>query len=468
MKILTRYLLRAHVGPFLFAFFALTGVITINTLARRLADLAGKGLPLDVVMKFFVLSLPATVALTFPMAVLVSVLYTFSQLTANNEVTALKASGIDMKRLLVPLLVVATLITGGMVWFNDQVLPEANHRWSQLMIDIGRKSPLFIVKEQMINRIGTSDGRSFYLRAARTDPATSRLWDVVIYDVSQPRVTRTVYADSGIMAFNDKRTDLLLTLFDGQLREVNLDQPQMFQRVAFKREMRRIPGVANQLQMDESTSSYRSDREMTIAMMRAQIDTLHGNLATARGDAYRTVSKDLARVLGRPARVDSVGGAPVGVPPVAEAVQGTRYVSDNLVSSRSRVDELNRQVRSFQVEIQKKYSIAVATLVFVLIGAPLAVRFPRGGVGMVIAFSLVIFAVYYVGLIGGETLADDGYVSPYVAMWIVNAFMFVGGVWGVLRMGREMSTSRGSAWEERFERARSWVAGLFGGREVRA
>lgn len=467
MKILTRYLLRAHVGPFLFAFFALTGVITLNVLARRLADLAGKGLPLDVVTKFFVLSLPATVALTFPMAVLVAVLYTFSQLTASNEVTALKASGIDMKRLLVPVLVVATLIAGGMVWFNDRVLPDANHRWSQLMIDIGRKSPLFIVKEQMINRIGTSDGRAFYLRAARTDPATSRLWDVVIYDVSQPRITRTVYADSGIMAFNDRRTDLLLTLFDGHLREVNLDQPQVFQRVDFKREMRRIPGVANELQVDETVSSYRSDREMTIGMMQAEIDTLHRDLSNARRDAYRTATQDLARVLGHTPKVDSAGGVPVGVPFAAEAAQGTRYVSDNLGSSRSRVEDLERQVRSFQVEIQKKYSIAVATLVFVLVGAPLAVRFPRGGVGMVIAFSLVIFALYYVGLIGGETLADDGYVSPYVAMWIVNVVMSVLGLWGVLRMGREMSTSRGSAWEERIERARSWVAGLFGG-EARA
>ncbi|HEU0077056.1 MAG TPA: LptF/LptG family permease, partial [Longimicrobiaceae bacterium] len=134
MKILTRYLLRAHVGPFLFAFLALTGVITINTLARRLAELAGKGLPLDVVFRFFVLSLPATIALTFPMAVLVSVLYTFSQLTADNEVTALKASGIDLKRLLLPVFVAAALIAGGMVWFNDRVLPESNHRWSQLMV----------------------------------------------------------------------------------------------------------------------------------------------------------------------------------------------------------------------------------------------------------------------------------------------------------------------------------------------
>jgi lipopolysaccharide export system permease protein len=436
MKILTRYLLRAHVGPFLFAFLALTGVITINTLARRLAELAGKGLPLDVVFRFFVLSLPATIALTFPMAVLVSVLYTFSQLTADNEVTALKASGIDLKRMLLPLFVAAALIAGGMVWFNDRVLPESNHRWSQLMIDIGRKSPLFILRPQVINRIPTSDGRAFYLRAARSDPNTSRLWDVVIYDVSSPRIMRTVYADSGVMAFNTARTDLLLTLYDGHLREVDMDQPAGFQRVTFRQQMRRIPGVANQLQVGSATGAYRGDREMTVGMMRARVDSLKTGPRSDPGEA--PLASGMAR---------------------NDAAQTARFTSDNLAGALGRTRELQRQIRSYRVEIQKKYSIAAATLVFVLVGAPLAIRFPRGGVGMVIAFSLVIFAIYYVGLIGGETLADEGYVSPEWAMWIVNAIMAGLGVLWVARMGNETSSGRSGAWEEWADRLRARFGG---------
>ncbi|HLM69293.1 MAG TPA: LptF/LptG family permease, partial [Longimicrobium sp.] len=93
-------MLRAHLGPLVFAFVALTGVVLINTLAKRLAELAGKGLPVDVILEFFVLALPAAVALTFPMAVLVAVLYTFSTFTAENEIMALKASGVDLRRLL--------------------------------------------------------------------------------------------------------------------------------------------------------------------------------------------------------------------------------------------------------------------------------------------------------------------------------------------------------------------------------
>ena len=464
MKIFTRYLLRAHLGPFLFAFFALTGIITINAIARRLADLAGKGLPTDVVMEFFVLSLPATIALTFPMAVLVSVLYTFSQMAANNEITALKASGIDLRRLLFPIFVVAALIAGGMVWFNDRVLPESNHRWSQLIIDIGRKSPLFMVKDQVLNRIPTADGRSFYLRAARADPATNRLWDVVIYDVSQPRVGRTVYADSGTMAFNEARTDLLLTLFDGHVREVDMDQPQSFQRLDFDRQMRRIPGVANELQVGSGESSYRGDREMTVAMMEARMDTLRKSLKGVQEEAYRAARMDVERAAGvRPKADTAAHDVPYSAMSPADPLISARQAADQIRTSNSRVGDLQRQIREYTVEIQKKFSIAAATLVFVLVGAPLAIRFPRGGVGMVIAVSLLIFAVYYVGLIGGETLADEGYISPVLAMWVINALMLALGVWGVARMGGETGTSRGSAWDERMERVQARVAKLFGG-----
>ncbi|MDP9348717.1 MAG: LptF/LptG family permease [Gemmatimonadota bacterium] len=467
MRILTRYLLRAHIGPFLFAFAALTGIITINMMARRLADLAGKGLATDVVLEFFVLSLPATVALTFPMAVLVSILYTFSNLASDNELTALKASGIDLKRLLLPVIVVAAMIAGGMVWFNDRVLPEANHRWSQLIMDIGRKSPLFAVQEQMLNRIPTADGRAFYLRASRIDATTNRMRDVVIYDVSQPRVSRTVYADSGVMAFNEKRTDLLLTLFDGHLREVSMDRPDEFQRLDFARQMRRIPGVANEFQTDGTSSgAWRGDREMTVAMMEARIDTLRKSLREAQEEAYRAARADVDRVAGVPAKADTTRDVPYGVsiPAVDDAI-AARQVHDNLGNALSRVKDVEQQIREYEVEIQKKFSIAAATLVFVLVGAPLAIRFPRGGVGMVIAASLVIFAIYYVGLIGGETLADEGYVSPGWAMWVVNALMVVLGTWGVARMGGELSTARGGVWEERLYRLRERFSGLRVGRK---
>lgn len=402
MKVLTRYLLRAHIGPFLFAFLALTGVILINTLARALADLAGKGLPMDVIFRFFVLSLPANVALTFPMAVLVAVLYTFSDMAAENEITALKASGVDLRRLVLPLLVVAGIITGTMVWFNDRVLPESNHQWRVLMGDVARKSPLLTLQEQVVNPIPSSTGITrYYLRAGRINSGTNSLKDVVIYDVGAPNQARTIYADSGTMAFNTSRTDFYLTLYNGHVREMKLDEPHTFQRLAFEKQLLRMPDVGNQLETGTAGTSFRGDREMTTRMLQAQIDTLRRDLAIAR----------------KASDASSIGG--------------------------DRVPSLLRQIREYKVEVHKKFSIAAATLVFALIGAPLALRFPRGGIGMVIAASLTIFALYYVGLIGGETLADEGYVPPAWAMWVMNGLLGTVGLVALLRMGRESSSNRG-------------------------
>src|SRR5215216_7442357 len=104
MKILTRYLLRVHIAPFLFALLALTSLLFVNTIARRFPEMAGKGLSAQVILEVCALSLPHIIALTLPLAVLVAVLHAFSQLAADNEITALKASGVNLLTLLVPLL----------------------------------------------------------------------------------------------------------------------------------------------------------------------------------------------------------------------------------------------------------------------------------------------------------------------------------------------------------------------------
>jgi lipopolysaccharide export system permease protein len=446
MKILTRYLIRAHLGPFLFSFFALTGVILINTLARRLADLAGKGLPPRVIAEFFVLALPATLALTFPMAVLVAVLFTFSNLTAENEITALKASGVDLRRMLAPLLVLATLLTGVMIWFNDRVLPESNHRWSQLIVDISRKTPTFMLQEQTLNRISPqSGGKVYYLRAARIEPGTNRMWDVQIFDVSDPGTLHTVFADSGHAAFSANGTDMVLQLFDGHTREVSAGQPETFRRIYFQKQIFGIPGIGNQLQRNDRPDGFRGDREMSIGMLQAQIDTL----SRQRRDETRTLRQnaltdlDFALTGKRGAGTEGVG-----LPMEEGGVRTrTRRTADVLNNAQRQLGQLDESMRNFSVEIHKKYSIAVASLVFVIVGAPLALRFGGGGIGMVIATSMAVFSLYYVGLIGGESLAGRGIVTPIFAMWIMNAVMTVVGLFGLATMGRETSTARSSVWD---------------------
>ena len=103
-----------------------------------------------------------------------------------------------------------------------------------------------------------------------------------------------------------------------------------------------------------------------------------------------------------------------------------------------------RTVDQYRVEIEKKFAIATACLIFVLLGAPIALRFPRGGVGLTIGVSLAVFGLYYVGLLGGEALADRDLIGPAVAMWSTNILLGIVGLALMARIGSEGATSRGS------------------------
>ena len=129
MKLVTRYVVREHVGPLLFALSALTSLLMLQYVARQLGNLAGKGLPWGAVGEFFVLSLPFTIAMTIPMAVLVATLFVFGRMAAEHEITAFKASGVRVRTLMAPVVWAAFLLSLAMVVFNDQVLPLFPYTW---------------------------------------------------------------------------------------------------------------------------------------------------------------------------------------------------------------------------------------------------------------------------------------------------------------------------------------------------
>jgi lipopolysaccharide export system permease protein len=434
MRILTRYLLRLHIGPFIFALFAMTSLLFVNTIARRFPEMAGKGLPAQVIFEVCLLSLPHIIALTLPMAVLVSVLYAFSQMAADNEITALKASGVNLLRLMVPLMGAAVILAGFMVYFNDRILPETNHSLKVLLMDINRKSPTLQLKEQVINDIQTSDGRSrYFLQAARIDPTTNRLRDVVIYDLSVTGRDRTVYADSGRMAFNREQTDLFLTLYDGSMAEIKEMEPEVFQRVFFKQQQMMIAGIGNVLERTME-DAYRSDREMSLGMLSAAVDTAKAEMQMLQSEAKRY-------------GLEAVEGG-LGQRGIASAPSSMRQATTELRMLGARAMSAQQRIYEYQVEWHKKFAIPFACLVFVLLGAPLAVRFPRGGPGMVIAISLMIFGIYYMSLIGGESLGDKGRVAPFWGPWAPNLLFLLLSIWGLARIGRETATARGGGWAD--------------------
>lgn len=542
MKTLSRYVLREHFGPLAFSLTALTSLLLLNFIAKRFGDLVGKGLPWTVIVEFFLLAVPFTLAMTLPMAVLVSVLYAFSRLAAESEITALKASGVGMGRVMTPVLGAAAVLAVGMVLFNDQLLPRANHRLRTLQTDIGRTKPTFALKEQVINDV--VPGR-LALRAARIDKATSRMYEVVIHDFADVTKRRTILADSGDLKLVDGTGDLKLILYNGEMTELPPNEPGRMSRLRYAQDVIVVRGVANSF-MRDTTDNFKSEREMGVCEMQAQVATAERDLrreddlvVRQLARATRALTRGVVDSLGvfePPARAPlsigraycdlaaTVGGwfdrgdstaatldvatktpegatasatakpAPFGdtaqrtvpvaspvaspgpvdatqpVPTVAPVVEvtpgsaaaGLGVVLDQVAIRRQSALAVRAQ---YAVEVHKKFSLAAACVVFVLLGAPIALRFPRGGVGLVIGASLVVFALYYVCLIGGESLADDLKLPPWVAMWAANAlFTVVGGIL-FLRMGKEGVTARGGDLGELKEAIGAWLGRV--GRSLR-
>lgn len=473
MKIVHRYVLKEHLGPLLFALSALTSLLMLNFIAKKFPDLVGKGLPWTVIGEFLLLSLPFTLAMTLPMAVLVATLHAFSRFAAENEITAFKASGVSMQVLVRPVILAAVVLSLGMVWFNDQVMPRANHRLAQLQQDIARVKPTLALNEQVINEVVRG---SLYLRAARIESGTNRMRDVTIYDLSDPSARRSILADSGQLAFSRSGTDLVLTLYDGHSLESQTNSPQRLQRSFFEEDRIVVRGIAAGLDRGASDVGYRSDREYTICELNDRVragreprDVAWRRLHLAKNPSdslampprehwpladwycamqsswreFRSVKEAEA------ATVPSV--APLAVattlqrdPPSRTQAEPPDYQSVVIEGLQFEYTSAQSQIDRYRVEIEKKFSIAAACVVFVLLGAPIALRFPRGGVGLTIGVSLGVFAIYYVGLLVGESLSDRGLVDPAIAMWGANVLLGIVGMYLTARLGSEGSTHRGS------------------------
>lgn len=473
VRILNRYLLRQHLAPLGFAVAALTALMLLNQVAKRFPELVGKGLPWSVIGEVFLLSIPFIIAMTLPMAVLVAVLHTMSRLTADSEITAMAANGIGVGRIARPVLVGAAAVTLFAFAWNDQVLPRTNHRLRTLLVDIQRKKPSFGLKEQVINEVVPDQ---FFLRAARIDRATNRLRDVTIYDLGEADRRRIITADSGRMAYTPGQTDLYLTLVDGDIQEIRRGDDAQFNRTFFHTNHIRVRGVSNQLVRTEE-DSYRTDREMTICDMQRSVVAARDDARAAHRDANATVERDLRRLAGLapqtpppPPPADTSGGAYCGLlrrlgrwmlPTKAQAqtVQPPAYrvppqTGSPLVTlgvttgENDRALGARRRAAAYLVEIHKKLAIAGACFVFALLGTPVALRFPRGGAGLVIGVSVLVFAIYYVGLIVGEDLGDRLIVSPSLAMWGTNLLFGALGLVGLIVATRSSPTARGGNWSD--------------------
>jgi lipopolysaccharide export system permease protein len=216
----------------------------------------------------------------------------------------------------------------------------------------------------------------------------------------------------------------------------------------------------------KSRATLRGPQSKAGAKLRTPTQKPHGatfgpppSAGAANANAPKTVEAAIAAMRAQ----EAARGQTFGTPQAPREVTSPAYLLSSAAQievMKSRVHDAETTMSRYETEIQKKFALAAACIVFVLLGAPIGIRFPRGGVGLVIGVSIIAFALYYVGLVVGEDLADKLILDPVVAMWMANALFTVVGVAGLIRVQRVGGSARGGDASEIFDTIRTLFARL--------
>lgn len=426
MKILHRYIIKEFVAPFVISIGVFTFVMLLDKLLDLLDMIVSKGVPLIIVGEIFVLLLPSMVAVVVPMAVLSGILIAIGRLSGDMEITAMKACGIGVLRIIIPLTGVAGVLCVLLVVFNDSILPSANHMAKNLLLDIGTMRPTANIASGMF----VEDVDNYRIFVEGKDDLTGRLHGVVIHQSEPGKPLRTISAMGGTMKPLGAN-HLRLTLENGQMHE--LDHSGRYRFSDFSIYTLDLAQSEDLVRRDRAS---RGDREMSTSQMRARIDSLAG--------IERRLSDSLDIVARAPFLEVLQGELPFKADPDGDERLYQRSLRNWILQTGTttavladRIVYMRLEQNKFAVEVQKKYSIPFACIVFVLLGVPLGLSSRRVNPGIALAISLLFIVVYYFFLITGENLADRGRMHAWVAMWLPNIVMGILGVFLIIRSLRE-------------------------------
>jgi lipopolysaccharide export system permease protein len=466
VHLIERYILKEHLVPFLIGFGIVTFILSLNFLYQSMDLFIAKQVPGLIVLELYVLGMGWMVALSIPCAALVAPLMTFGRMAQDNEITALQAAGINLMTAMRLPLLGSIVLTVLLTLFNNHVLPESNHAFANLMMDIAKKRPAIEIQEGVF----INDFPGYSLLIGRLDHTTSKMQNVTIYEQKPQGLPTTILAKRGKLYYSLDGATLTLELEDGEIHEVPDDlRPGKYRRLAFQRHVLHIQGVGSELERTRRES--RSDREMSARMMRKEVATLKRRRAAVVADLDSTVGQAgfpnyaAARAILQPApavgpgeRLRGIlalmGGSANQAPPPAPSDSLGSSLPPAMAAKVSvkevELKAIDRRIHSYEVEIHKKFSIPVACIAFMLIGAPIGIRARRGGfsVGFL---SVAFFLFYYVCLIGGEQLADRAILPPAIAMWLADVVL---GVIGIILTWRTVQPD----WQGRGREARRLAA----------
>ena len=432
MFILWRHILRVHIGPFIFSVVLMMFIFLLQFLMKNLDQLTGKGLGPAIIAELIILNLAWMLVLAVPMGVLVATLMAFGGLASTNQITAMRASGVSLYRMIAPAVVGSIIVCLLLTIFNNNVLPDANHRTKALMSDISHKKPTLTLVPGMF--IQLLQGHSILVR--KTFEHSNDLEGVTIIDYSKPMMAATITAHRGIISFSTDYQKLIMDLFDGEIHQINSQLKNQYRVIRFQKHRMVMEAEGFNFQRHEASTQERGDREMNIQMMLQKIDSVSALESVIEHRLYEQTGKFSEKILDMKTfrEPSSIFSAQL------KGIKVDRSLEQAIRSDLFMINIYERDAREYLVEIHKKFAIPFACIVFVFIGAPLGIMSRRGSFGVGASLSLGFFFFYWACLKGGENLADRGFFDPWIGMWIANIVLGVIGLYLTFRTARENLT----------------------------
>ena len=417
----------------------ITFVLFVNFLLRAIDRFLGKGLDLLTILEYLFLNLAWILALSVPMAVLLATLMTFGRLSEDNEINAMRASGISFLTIMRAPILFGVIITTVLIYFNNFILPEMNFKARLLSGDIYRKRPDMSIEPGIF-----LDNLPDYSMIVGGKSIDGTMKDVRIFSKGNKEAQTSIHANSGNL--NTLEDAFLLTLYDGEIHELGQKDYTNYRRIIFDKHVINIP--AKDLLLNRRDSTNRSDREMTVPMIQNKINSYEKRLKIVN----KRLSGNFYRTIGDSVIPNTTAEGKIMIANALDIIKNQNSLSKaQRIKKEKRIKNLERQLNNefnliksykksqnkYGVEIHKKFSIPLACILFVLLGAPLGVMSKKGGFAISTGLSFGFFLIYYVLLIGGEEMADRNFLSPAIGMWSPNLIILLIAIYLLIHTVRE-------------------------------
>ena len=445
MKRLNRFILKSFIGPFIAILLVVVFILIMQFLWLYIDELVGKGLSFKVVLEFLGWGSITMLPLSLPLATLLASMMTMGTLGENNELLAIKAAGISLQRILVPLFSACAVISIGAFFVSNNLMPVAFNNIYQLREDIGK------TKEEIKIPTGTfyNGIEGYILRVDERNDETGMMHGVMVYNHSAKKgnVNLTL-ADSAMMKMSKQKNYLTFVLFDGSnYEETNekkyRDTTLQLQKIDFHRQEMIIPLENYSFQKSDSSRFNDQVKSMNLAQLEYSQDSI-GRLNN-EGKTRNLTQMRAARTLRYNGQLDTTNNIRHTSPFEQKNVGSWKTIPDEieaLIKAQKSAEDIERALSSFareryhhtytlrliDIEIFKKFALSIACLIFFFIGAPLGALIRKGGLGTPAIISILFFVAYYVVDITGTKLAKDGAVSAFSGVFMSTYVLFVVGL----------------------------------------